>query len=327
MSNIIRGYQLSQVVCAMAQLGIADLLTDQPRSSIDLAQATNTDANSLKRLLHTLASFDVVIEDESGMFSLTSLGSTLRSDVFNSLHDMAIAWCHPVMYGAWTNMLESIRTGYPTFNNIFGTDFYSYLHNNTEFNGIFNRAMGSMDRHAELITIYDFSGAKCVLDVGGGKGVLMMYILRRYWHLIGILYDLSHVTEDARKLFAAEESDISQRLSIISGDLFVSVPTGADTVILSHMLMNFDDSKTKLLLSNCRAAMTSGDKLLIIEVVLRDNTNQLDGRLNDLNMLVLLGGRYRNEQEYVTLLEQTGFILKSNIQMKCNDNLLTCHAV
>jgi hypothetical protein len=127
MSNIIRGYQLSQVVCAMAQLGIADLLSNQPRSVIDLAQVSNTDADSLHRLLRTLATFDIVIEDESGMFSLTPLGSTLRTDISNSLRDMAITWCHPVMYKAWSNMVESIRTGNPTFNNRFGTDFYSYL--------------------------------------------------------------------------------------------------------------------------------------------------------------------------------------------------------
>jgi hypothetical protein len=71
--------------------------------------------------------------------------------------------------------------------------------------------------------------------------------------------------------------------------MFVSIPTGADTVILSHILMNFDHSKVKLLLNNCRAAMTTGAKLLIIEVVLRNNTSQPVGRLNDLNMLTLPG--------------------------------------
>jgi len=327
MSNIIRGYQLSQVVCAMAQLGIADLLSNQPRSVIDLAQVTNTDTDSLHRLLRTLATFDIVIEDESSMFSLTPLGLTLRTDISNSLRDMAITWCHPVMYKAWSNMVESIRTGNPTFNNRFGTDFYSYLHDDADWNTIFNRAMGTMDRHNELTTIYDFTNAKCILDVGGGKGILMMYILRQYTHLTGILYDLSHVTEDARKLFATAESSISERLNIVTGDMFVSVPTGADCVILSHILMSFDNIHTKLILSNCRAAMTSGAKLLIIEVVLRANTRQPGGRLNDLNMLVVLGGRYRSEEEYLTLFEQTGFILESNIQMKCDENLLVCRAI
>jgi hypothetical protein len=109
--------------------------------------------------------------------------------------------------------------------------------------------------------------------------------------------------------------------------MFVSVPTGADIVILSHILMSFNNSKVKLLLNNCRAAMSYGAKLLIIEVVLRNNTSQPAGRLNDLNMLVLHGGRYQNEQEYLTLLEHTNFILESNIPMKCDENILVCRAI
>ncbi len=89
-----------------------------------------------------------------------------------------------------------------------------------------------------------------------------------------------------------------------------------DTIILSHILMSFDRLKMKLILDNCRAAMTTGAKLLIIEVILRNNTSQPAGRLNDLHMLVLLGGRYQNEQDYLTLLKQSNFIVESNIQMK-----------
>jgi hypothetical protein len=90
--------------------------------------------------------------------------------------------------------------------------------------------------------------------------------------------------------------------------------------------MSFDNSKVKLLLNNCRAAMTTGAKL-IIEVILRNNTSQPAGRLNDLNMLVLLDGRHQNEQEYLTLLKESNFIVESNIQMKCDENILVCRAI
>ncbi len=138
-----------------------------------------------------------------------------------------MTWCHPAVYNTWSNLIESTRTGNPTFKNTFVTDFYSYLHDNTEWNIIFNKAMSSMDRHTELTSVYGFSNAKCVLDVGDGKGSLMMHLLRQRSHLTGILYDLPHVTDDARKLFIVTESDISKRLNIVAGDMFVSVPTGA----------------------------------------------------------------------------------------------------
>lgn len=327
MSHLIRGYQLSQAIAAMAKLNIADLLADGFRSASELAQATGTHPESLNRLLDALVSFDVLIRNEAGMFGLTPLGSTIRTDVSNSLRAMAIVWCRPEMYSSWLSIDDSIRTGTPSFNNIFGVDFYGHLGQNKEYNDVFNQAMGSMDRHTEVINMNAFSDSKCVLDVGGGRGDLIRCLLEQNPLLNGILLELAHVTEDARKLLDTTQVDTRKRLSIVTGDMFISVPAGADTVILSHILMNFDDTKTKLLMSNCRAAMTAGAKLLIIDVVLSENASQPDGRLNDLNMLVLLGGRHRTEQQYVKLIEESGFILQSNIKMKCIDSLLTCIAV
>ena len=57
--GIARGYQRSQALAVAAELGIADLLRDGPRSADDLAAATGTDPRSLYRLLRALASIGV----------------------------------------------------------------------------------------------------------------------------------------------------------------------------------------------------------------------------------------------------------------------------
>lgn len=327
MASIIRGYQLSKVVHTMAQLNIADLLSDCARSASDLAELTNTHADSLERLLYTLTCFGILTEEKQGMFSLTPLGATLRSNDPNSLRHTALAWCHLAIYDSWKNLADCIRTGNTSFDKIFGTDFYHYLQENTEFNGVFNRAMSSMKRHVEVISKYDFSKAKRVLDVGSGKGIFMMNLLRQYSHLAGILFDLPHAIDDAHKIFTETGSDLLDRLSTVTGNMFESVPSGADTVVLSHILMSFDDSPCNLILRNCRAAMNTDDILLIIDVVLRNELAQPAGRLADLNMLVLLGGRHRTEKQYRELIEKTGFIIESITEMDCEDHLLTCRAI
>jgi hypothetical protein len=54
-----------------AELGIADLLKDSPRTIDNLAQATGAHPPSLYRLLRLLASEGVFIEQEQGQFALT----------------------------------------------------------------------------------------------------------------------------------------------------------------------------------------------------------------------------------------------------------------
>jgi hypothetical protein len=72
--RMILGYRLSQALCVAAELGIADLLKDRPRSIDNLAQATGAHPPSLYRLLRLLASEGVFVEQEQGQFGLTTPG-------------------------------------------------------------------------------------------------------------------------------------------------------------------------------------------------------------------------------------------------------------
>src|SRR5205085_6429540 len=70
----------ARAVYAAAQLGLADLLGGESRSSEELAQASGTHAPSLYRLLRTLAACGILHEVEQRRFALTPLGDALRSD-------------------------------------------------------------------------------------------------------------------------------------------------------------------------------------------------------------------------------------------------------
>lgn len=62
-------------------------------------------------------------------------------------------------------------------------------------------------------------------------------------------------------------------------------------------------------LRNCRRAIRPDGKLLVIERVLKPANQADDGKLSDLNMFVMLGGRERTEAEFRTLLFEAGFHL------------------
>src|SRR5262245_62200810 len=71
-------FWVSRILYVAAKLGLADLLASGPKSSAELARATQTHPRSLYRLMRTLASLGIVSESERDRFSLTPLGDALR---------------------------------------------------------------------------------------------------------------------------------------------------------------------------------------------------------------------------------------------------------
>ena len=83
--HLLMGYRVSRAIHVTSSLGIADLLTNGPRSAEDLAAAAGADAPSLFRVLRLLASEGVFAETEDGRFTLTPMAEALRRDVPGSL--------------------------------------------------------------------------------------------------------------------------------------------------------------------------------------------------------------------------------------------------
>ena len=180
MLQMIAGFGIAHAIFLAAELGLADLLKDVPRSSEDLAQATGTHAGSLRRLMRALVSAGVCIEDEAGRYALTSIGETLRSDVRGSLR----AWARVVVgeesRRAWGNLNHSVRTGEIAFDNLFGTNVWDHRARNPDTAKIFDEAMGNLSTSTlAVLATYPFSSFETIVDVGGGNGSFMMAVLQR----------------------------------------------------------------------------------------------------------------------------------------------------
>src|SRR5262249_43029045 len=80
-SELISGYQRSQLALTAARFGLADLLADGPKSIEALAAATETHAPSLGRLLRALVGFGLFELQSDGRFALAPAGALLRDGV------------------------------------------------------------------------------------------------------------------------------------------------------------------------------------------------------------------------------------------------------
>ena len=308
MLQIISGFWISRAVYVIAKLGIPDLLKSGPKTAEELAAATRTHAPSLYRVLRALASVGV-LESHDRQFAQTPLSETLGTDAPGSLRWFTVSELGQEHYPAWGNLMQSVRTGEIAFDHFFGVDVWGYFQRNPEDAAVFNDSMTAVTAAAnqEIMTKYDFSGFKKVVDVGGGHGGLITSILKNNSHVRGVLFDAPQVIEGARPKI--EAAGLADRCETVSGDFFKSVPAGGDAYVMKWIIHDWDDQKAVTILRNCRNEMQPNGKLILVDCVVPETNEPHFSKFIDLNMLVMTGGKERTEEEFEELLADAGFKL------------------
>lgn len=301
---------IAQAIAVAATLGIADFLVDGPKSAEQLASATSAHADSLYRFMRALATCGVFAEVENKRFALTPLSECLRTDARNSMRNAARMRRLPIFQRSWGELLNSVKTGEAGFQTATGSSHpFEYLADHPEDSRIFDEAMTEISRGVApaVAEAYDFGKFRQIVDAGGGHGMLLTTILRRHPEPRGIVFDLPHVVVGARAAIAA--AGLAERCETVAGDLFDSVPPGADAYIMKAIIHGFDDERAAMILSNVRRAIARDGRLLLVEHAIPEGNEPTLGKLADLQMLVMSGGRERTRREFEDLFARSGFRL------------------
>jgi hypothetical protein len=308
------GYFTARAIYVAATLGIADLLDGRVRDADDLARETATHAPTLYRFLRALAAAGVLEHTAEDRFALTPVGATLRARAPDSTRPGVMMFHHPMFWRSWEELLYSVRTGRPALDQVFGKPVFEYLATTPDAAAAYDGGMTGFNKTIipAIVKACGFARFDVIVDVAGGHGSLLVAILEAAPRARGVLVDLAHVTEVARRIFA--ERGLGERTEVVTGNMFESVPAGGDAYVLKWILHDWDDASCAVILRNVRAAFGPGGRLLIVDRVLPERTEaSLAMRttlMADLLMLIHLTGRERTEREFRALLEASGFRLE-----------------
>ena len=305
---------IAQSCYALAKFGIPDLMADGPRAVADLASASGTDKRALHRMLRALASAGLVRQTEPGTFELTPVAQPLRSGVPRSSRDAAIMFGEEV-FRSLADITYTLRTGRPAFDKVYGQPFYDYLADHPDAAQTFSTAMGAAPVPAALASC-DLTGVRTVVDVGGGNGGLLSWVLRAQPQARGVLFDLPPAVQQARSRLAA--TDVGDRVDFVEGSFFDAMPAGADLYVLSRVLHNWPDDEAATVLRRIRDAIAGDGRLIVLEELIEAGgpaggvgepqpARAAGGSVMDLLILVMLSGCDRSEAEYRELLGRSGF--------------------
>ncbi|HMD31736.1 MAG TPA: methyltransferase [Candidatus Acidoferrales bacterium] len=310
LTRILSGVALSRAVCSIAELGVADLIeSGRPQPVEHLARASKTHEPSLYRILRFVAAYGIFQETANRQFDHTPLSAALRTDAPGSFRAGAQMFHH--LFPAWDGLHQSIQTGEPGFNKVFGAPVFDYIQKHPALGPVFDAGMTSLNGYETpgMLDAYDFSGINVLADIGGGNGSLLSALLTRYPHMKAILFDLGHVAGRATERLKA--AGLAGRCSVIAGSFFESIPAGADAYLFRHIIHDWTDEQCIQILGHCRKVIPASGKLLIADGVVPAGNAPHPAKDLDMTMLTYPGGQERTEAQFRSLLQASGFELKS----------------
>jgi O-methyltransferase domain/Dimerisation domain len=309
------GYMASAALHVAVKLKVADRIADGTTTTTHLARDCGVQEDALYRILRMLASVGVFEETAPRTFGLTPAAAALQ-DVPGSMHDMALWICDPFHFRVYADTMHSVQTGAPAIEKTFGMPVFEYLARDPELSSSFNNAMVGFSGTVlpPVLEVYDFSDVNVLVDVAGGLGGVLTGILERYPSMRGILADLDHVIKEARPRLASLGLADRCRTEVI--DMFTAVPAGGDAYIMKHIIHDWDDERSGLLLRNIRKVLPSNGRVILIEAVVAPGNQPDFAKLIDIEMMVLPGGRERSADEFAKLFATNGFELTRIVPTK-----------
>ena len=317
------GLIVHQALYAAAKLGVADLLKDGPQATTELAAQLQVNESALHRVLRALASRGIFEETSPRIFANNASSSYLRTGVPGSVRSVVIFWGTETYYRPFGEILYSIETGQAARSKLLGMDGWEYMQQNPEVARIFDDAMTGLSALVGpvIANAYDFGNWGSIMDVGGGNGILLASILQAHPRLRGVLADLPHVLERARE-HAFLGGALEARTAIQPCDFFHEVPTGCRAYVMKHVIHDWDNEDAHIILANCRRAVPADGTLLLVEWALPEGNVPSAGKLIDVVMLIMTGGRERTVEEYRQLLARAGFRLNRVVPTSTDLNII-----
>ena len=315
------GFFMSRALYVATKLEVADALVSGPLLIDELASRVGAEPRKLYRIMRALSSMGIFHEGRDRQFSLNPVAEFLRSGVDGSLR-ATITMFNEESYEAAGDLHHALKEGEIPFDHRFGVSLFEFLRKYPDKGGLFDQAMVELNG-ADLdiaLEAYDFSGAKVIADIGGGHGQALQKILGLYPHMRGVLFDLPEVID--RAAVALENKGFTDRIDLVPGDFFETIPVEADIYLVSRVLHDWNDEECISILKNIGSSARHDSRLLIGECVIGEPNVPNFGVIADMIMLSLLSGEERRESEFERLFDAAGFEMTRVIPTESKMSLL-----
>ena len=298
--QLAAGHFPARCLHVIASAGVADHVSDTPRSSDAIAADARVNADALHRMLRLLAMHGL-FKHESAGWTHTPASALLRSDHPASMRALAAMMGDPVNLSSLAALDHSLKTGAPAASQIHEGGAWGYYAEHPDLARQFDAAMTGKSHSdiALLVQALNTADAKTVADIAGGRGHFLKAILDAHPNMTGTLFDQPDVVASAIE---------HPRMAKLGGDFFRGGLPAADLYLMTHILHDWADAESLVILKNLRAAASAGARLIVYELALPEGPEPHPAKTLDIVMLAVTGGRERTAAEYAALFAASGWV-------------------
>ena len=300
--DLCAGFVYSQVLFASVQLGLFDVLMEEPRTPEAIASRIGLDVAATRRLLDAGVALGLVERRGQGQYGLGVHGASL---VGNPEVATMIAH-HALLYRDLADPVALLRGERETELRRFW-DYSSEKASPSA--GPYSALMAAtVTMLAEdIVEAYPFESHTRLVDVAGGEGAFIEAIAHGAPRLGLALFELAPVASRARARLDA--AGLGARVDVIAGSLFVDpIPAGADIATLVRVIHDHDDDAAIAILRAVRRALPSDGVLLVAEPMAGTRgAEPMGDAYFGLYLLAMGRGRPRTIAELSALMQAAGF--------------------
>lgn len=300
--RMVQGYREAQIVFTAVRLGLFDAVAKEPAGAEALAARLEASSRGMRILCDALAGLGLLVK-EGDVYRCSPaaaeylLYAAPATKVPMLLHGAKL-------YERWAGLFDAVKTGSPVPDDRIDPRLWGD-------EGGFARAMGAIGRESAVMAadalarLGLLSGARTLLDIGGGPGVYAVEMARRSPSLRVTVFDRPDTLEVARA--NVEEAGLADRVTLRPGDAFEDDLGGPyDLVFTSNFLHVFGPEANRRLVRRAAEVLAPGGHLAVKDFLLdADRTTPPGAALFAVNMLVgtEAGNSYSIEEVHAWLRE------------------------
>jgi SAM-dependent methyltransferase len=314
------GFMSSKMLFVANEIGIFPALRDGSASLDSMSAQLSIPRRTLRMVADAMVALGLLELDDDGSSRNGPVAATLLAgDGPADARPMLRFW-DQISYHAWSDLERIVRTDSPPV-----------LHElDPERQKIFSEGVAAATAApaASICAVYDFTGHRRVLDIGGGTGSILSMVLADNPHLRGTLVDAPEVTEISGEMLA--RSEVADRVSVVSADILSDpLPTGHDLVLLSHVVHYFNPAGNLKLARQIRRAVEPGARLVILDFWTNaTHTAPLTAVLMAGQFVTGMSGDVFSEAEMTSWLGQSGWRYLESVGLPgLADSLIVAEAV
>ncbi|MDJ1009066.1 MAG: methyltransferase [Paracoccaceae bacterium] len=304
--DLVAGFCHSQVLRAVVELGLLDILLEEARTPAALARMARLSEDRMALLLRAATALGLTETARGGAYRTSRRGAALLG--VPGLPEMIRH--HDILYRDLADPVAFLRgetepalaAFWPY---VFGAGGAAEPDVKARYSALMADSQALVAE--ETLRTVSFSGCRHLMDVGGGTGVFLSAVLSDYPSLAGTLVDLPGVAEAARARF--DTAGQGGRVRLASADFRTDpLPGGADAVSLVRVLYDHSDETVAALLAKVHSALPPGGRLVVSEPMSGGARPERAGDAYFALYCAAMGtGRARSRAEIAAHLGQAGF--------------------